>query len=56
VRIHFYPDGSAEETQIILLSQQDKEVDPTRIVVLVRPNTGKIVTKTLAEDEDVEDL
>ncbi|HNT35220.1 MAG TPA: hypothetical protein PKH07_09510 [bacterium] len=56
VSVHFFPDGSAEEARIVLLSEQAGDFQPKRILVFVRPNTGKIVTRVLEAGEDVEDF
>lgn len=54
--VHFYPDGSAEAARIVLLSEHAGDFEPKRILVFIRPNTGKIVTRVLEHGEDVEDF
>jgi len=53
-KILFYPDGTAQEARVKIVRRDNMEDEERTIVVSVRPNTGRIVTRVVKEEDEYE--
>lgn len=54
-RIFFHPDGTAEEVAIVITSEKFEKEEQRRVLLHVKPNTGKVLIQELDEDTDAEE-